>query len=190
MRKVQVQIEKRYVLSIDGAELSGRFKEINQMAGMRLLQNEKGKQIVLDFPAGSDINEVLASVLGDGEKMDASIVKASLDLLAEFEKVKKEKDNAGIRTERDGTGNVASEAEQAVGNSEHGDDSGSDNAGGKSVQRNDEHLSHEGPASLERTGSSERAGGVPGNVPGRSRRVQTEGGRPQQAGSRSPVGNG
>lgn len=113
MRKVQVQIEKRYVISFNGNELPGRFKEINQMAGMRLLQDEKGKQIVLDFPPDSDISELLASVLGDGETMDASIVKASPDLVAELKSVKKENTDAG-RTDAGHDGAVETEERQTI----------------------------------------------------------------------------
>ena len=106
MRKVQVRIENRYIVSFNGVELKGSFKEVNQMAGMKLLVNEDKEQIVLDFPPDSGLNGILADVLGN-EVMEANIVKASPHLFAGIKpSVKKEITNAGrTGTERaDGEG--------------------------------------------------------------------------------------
>ena len=111
MRKVQVRIEKRYVVSFGGVELQGSFKEVNHMAGMKLLLNEKKQQIVLDFPPDSGLNELLANVLGSEETIEANIVKASPDLFAELKTSAKKEDKdagSGSRSEDDGSESVGS----------------------------------------------------------------------------------
>lgn len=162
MQKVKIRVEKRYVISVGNIELPGRFIEVSEMAGMKLFKDEKGKQIVLDFPPDSAMEELLASVLDNKEEIEANVVKASLDLFAELKKsVKKETDNGRAVAEDTGRNEGAVQDGNADESSKHTVDSGMSGIPRKSVQ---------GTASVPITTGST------GSVLSRGRRPQTEGG--------------
>lgn len=85
MKKLQVRIERRYVVSVMGEDL-GSFKECGEMAGLRHLKDDKGRQIILDFPSDSGIHSVIDEVLGN-ESFDAGLIKASPTVLEELRQI-------------------------------------------------------------------------------------------------------
>ena len=85
MKKLQVRVERRYIVSVLGEDI-GSFKECGEMAGLRHLKDDKGRQIILDFPPDSGIHSMIDEVLGS-ETFDAGLVKASptvLDVLRQI----------------------------------------------------------------------------------------------------------
>ena len=77
---VEIFIEKRYVIRVNGLILPQRFKEVNEMAGMKHLKSADGSNIVVDMPV--NVSDMLASAFGeDIEPFEARVVKASPDFV-------------------------------------------------------------------------------------------------------------
>jgi hypothetical protein len=83
--KASIRVERRYVFSVAGMELKGRFREVETMAGMKLLKDDKGQQVVIDT-SDNFFEEIMAQFLGEEEKtlVSVGIIKASPSMLDEM----------------------------------------------------------------------------------------------------------
>ena len=84
--KVDVEVRKQYVVSLHGTPL-GTFEEMERMAEMKLLKNEKGEQLVLDFP--SDFSAVMSAIIGTKEnpQSEATVMKLAPTLMDDIQKI-------------------------------------------------------------------------------------------------------
>jgi len=100
--RIDVRVEKQYILSVAGDEL-GRFREVDEMCGMKELTGPKGT-VILDCP--DKLTEVLATLFatGESESFKASVMKASPSIIAAMQEAV---DKAKAEREEDARGDIA-----------------------------------------------------------------------------------
>jgi len=81
--KLEIRAETRYVVRVGGREMRARFRQTNEMCGMKQLVDERGRVMVVDVPDA--LMDVLSKVLGrDDEYIKVSLIKASDEVTNEI----------------------------------------------------------------------------------------------------------
>ena len=84
--KIEIRVERRYVVRVAGRELRSRFKETDQMSGLKELKDDSGLVMVID--TSDDFMDIINTILGnDGEYVKVSLIKAAPLLIDEIQEI-------------------------------------------------------------------------------------------------------